>query len=98
VTGRDILPADGATVGVKERREREKQATRQLILDAARELLVEGGAEALTMRALAERIEYSATAIYAHFADKEALVTELSVCDFQAFTEHLAGADRKSVV
>jgi AcrR family transcriptional regulator len=91
VTGRDILPAGGAAVGVKERRERERQATRQLILDAARELLVEGGSDALTMRALAERIEYSATAIYVHFADKEALLTELSVCDFHAFTAHLAG-------
>lgn len=79
-------------MGVKERREREKLATRQRILDGARDLLVEGGFDALTMRALAERIEYSPTAIYVHFADKEALLTELSVCDFQQFTERMAGA------
>jgi AcrR family transcriptional regulator len=79
-------------VGVKERREREKATTRQLILDGARELLVRDGYDALTMRALAERIEYSPTAIYVHFADKETLLTELSVCDFQVFTQQLAGA------
>lgn len=79
-------------MGVKERREREKSSTRQLILDGARELLVEGGLDALTMRALADRIEYSATAIYVHFADKEALLTELSVCDFHEFTQKMAGA------
>ena len=74
-------------MGAKERREREKAATRQLILDSARDLLVEEGADGVTMRRLGERIEYSATAIYAHFADKESILTELSVCDFKAFTD-----------
>jgi AcrR family transcriptional regulator len=73
-------------VGTKERRERDRQATRQRILDAARDLFVELGYDALTMRKLAERVEYSPTALYLHFADKEALMTELSLCDFDAFT------------
>ncbi len=81
-----------AAVGTKQRREREKAATRQLILDAARDVLVHDGYDKLTMRGLAERIEYSPTAIYVHFADKEALLTELSVCDFFAFTQQLASA------
>ncbi|MEQ1569328.1 MAG: TetR/AcrR family transcriptional regulator [Myxococcota bacterium] len=74
-------------MGSKERREREKQATRQRILDAARQLFVEHGYDQVTMREIARRIEYSPTAIYLHFADKEALMTELSVCDFRAFTD-----------
>lgn len=74
-------------MGSKERREREKLSTRQRILDAARELFVDCGYDDVTMRKIAERIEYSPTAIYVHFADKEALMTELSVCDFRAFTE-----------
>jgi AcrR family transcriptional regulator len=74
-------------VGSKERREREKQTTRQRILDAARELFVELGYDDVTMRKIADRIEYSPTAIYVHFADKESLMTELSVCDFEAFTD-----------
>lgn len=70
-----------------DRREREKAATRQKILDGARDLVVEEGIDALTMRRLAERIAYSPTAVYVHFADKEALLTELSVCDFKRFTD-----------
>jgi AcrR family transcriptional regulator len=72
-------------MGSKERREREKAITRELILDAARELFVLEGYDHVTMRKIAERIEYSPTAIYLHFADKEALMTELSACDFHQF-------------
>jgi AcrR family transcriptional regulator len=81
-----------SAVGIKQRRVREKAATRQLILDAARDVLVRDGYDKLTMRGLAEQIEYSPTAIYVHFADKEALLTELSVCDFFSFTQQLASA------
>ena len=73
-------------MGTKERRERERAATHQLILDAAREIFVNEGDEGLTMRRLAEAIEYSPTAIYNHFEDKEAILNELSICDFAAFT------------
>lgn len=82
-------------MGAKERREREKAATRQLILDSARDLLVAEGVDGVTMRRLGERIEYSPTAIYAHFADKEALLTELSVCDFRAFTDRFGLVPRE---
>lgn len=54
-----------------------------MILDAARELFVEHGVEAVTMRAIAQRIEYTPTAIYHHFRDKHALLVELCVVDFQ---------------
>ncbi|WP_426745164.1 TetR/AcrR family transcriptional regulator [Myxococcus faecalis] len=76
-------------MGIKERREREKQATRQRILDAARELYGQEGYEAMTMRRVAERIEYSPTAIYVHFKDKAALVRELCTHDFLRFAEVL---------
>lgn len=78
-------------MGSKERRERTKAATRDRILEGARELLLTRGYDGLTMRALADRIEYSPTAIYVHFADKEALLTELAVCDFAAFASKLGG-------
>jgi AcrR family transcriptional regulator len=74
-------------LGTKERRERERAATHQLILDAARELFVNEGDEGLTMRRLAEAVEYSPTALYNHFEDKDAILTELSICDFAAFTK-----------
>lgn len=75
-------------MGIPERRERERKELRQKILKAARELLVKRGYEAVTMREIAKRIEYSATALYKHFADKEALVRELCREDFAAFAQH----------
>jgi AcrR family transcriptional regulator len=75
------------------RRERLKEETRARILDAARELFVEKGIEATTMRGIAARIEYTPTAIYHHFRDKDALLEELCYLDFRA----LAVALRQSV-
>jgi AcrR family transcriptional regulator len=69
-------------LGTTERRERERQELRTRILDAARELFAELGYEAVTMRKIAERIEYSPTAIYFHFKDKDALMRELCELDF----------------
>ncbi len=84
-------------MGTAERRRREKQEMRHLILDAARELFVSEGYEAVTMRKIAERIEYSPTAIYAYFADKASLVRELCEQDFlslaQSFARIMAIAD-----
>lgn len=75
-------------MGVKERREREKLETRDKILDAARELFITQGYDGVSMRQVAERIEYSPTAIYVHFADKDELFRELCQSDFA----RLAGA------
>ena len=52
---------------------------RQRILDAARELFVHEGYDAVSMRRIAARIEYSPTAIYLHFPDKESILSAL--CD-----------------
>jgi AcrR family transcriptional regulator len=66
-------------MGVRDRRARQKTLLRQQILDAAREILVREGYERLSMRRVAERIDYSPTAIYLHFKDKQDLV--FSLCD-----------------
>lgn len=84
-------------MGVKERREREKSETRNKILDAARELFVTEGYERVSMRRVAEKIEYSATALYLHFADKEKLFRELCHQDYarlaQVFRSSVAPTD-----
>lgn len=64
--------------------EAEKQQLRTLIIDAARELFVSKGVEAVTMREIAKRIGYSATSIYLHFADKETLLR--AICDADLLT------------
>lgn len=69
-------------MGVVERREREREEVRQKILDAARELFMSEGYEKVTMRRIAEAIEYSPTAIYLHFEDKDDLVLALCREDF----------------
>lgn len=74
-------------MGVKERREREKSETRDKILDAARELFVTEGYEGVSMRKVADKIEYSPTAIYVHFADKEELFRELCHRDYARLAE-----------
>src|ERR1700751_2570880 len=80
-------------MGVKERREREKSETRDKILDAARELFVTEGFEGVSMRKVAEKIEYSPTAIYVHFADKQELFHELCRQDFAHLQEVMKGAE-----
>ena len=65
-------------MGVKERRAREKELLRQQILSAARELFVGEGYENVSMRKIANKIEYSPTTIYLHFKDKADLLD--SVC------------------
>ncbi len=70
------------------RRDRERAETRERILDAAREMFVRDGYEATTMRAIADKLDYTATAIYHHFRSKEELMLELATSDFRA----LAGA------
>lgn len=74
-------------MGVKERRAREKSETRDIILDAARELFIEHGYEGVSMRKVAEKIEYSPTAIYVHFQDKQDLFHELCNEDFARLAE-----------
>src|SRR5947209_14475124 len=61
-------------MGVQERRAREKQELRQEILDAARDLFVGEGFENVSMRKVAEKIEYSPTTIYLYFRDKADLL------------------------
>jgi AcrR family transcriptional regulator len=80
-------------MGVKERREREKSETRDKILDAARELFVTEGYEGVSMRRVAEKIEYSPTAIYVYFADKNELFHELTRQDFARLQEVMKSAE-----
>ena len=65
-------------MGTKERRAREKEQLRRQILVAARELFVDEGYENVSMRKIANKIEYSPTTIYLYFKDKADLLD--SVC------------------
>lgn len=70
-------------MGIAERREREKEALRTRILEAARDIVSEQGLDALSMRAIAERIEYSPATIYLYFRDKDELMREVVRTGFE---------------
>lgn len=71
-------------MGITERREREREEVRRKILDAAHDLFMREGYENVTMRRIADAIEYSPTTIYHHFEDKDDLVKALCQEDFAA--------------
>ena len=58
-------------MGIKERHERDREAVSRAILDAARELFVSEGYQNVSIRKIAERIEYSPAAIYGYFPSKD---------------------------
>lgn len=69
-----------------------EQDTRDKLVRAARDLLVEQGVAALSMRRVASACGVSAPAIYRHFADKDALVCAAAVQGFRTFGSFLLDA------
>ena len=63
--------------------------TRDRIVEEARDLYLTGGLSALSMRKVAERVGVSATALYRHFDDKEALLVAVVQAGFERFTSYL---------
>jgi AcrR family transcriptional regulator len=59
--------------------------TRIRILSEARELFLEVGLAGFSMRVLAERVGVSATALYRHFEDRDAILASLLDEAFRAF-------------
>jgi len=74
-------------VGVKERQEREREATARAILDAARELFVAQGYQNVSIRKIAEKIEYSPAAIYSYFPSKDDIFLALAEEGFRLLFE-----------
>jgi AcrR family transcriptional regulator len=81
-------------MGTKERQDREKQAVRQAILDAARDLFTTEGYRNVSLRKIAERIEYSPAAIYSYFAGKDDIYLALAEDGFRRLDAKLKTASR----
>ncbi|MBL4934093.1 TetR/AcrR family transcriptional regulator [Clostridium paridis] len=62
-------------MSISERRENEKEAIKNKIIDAAKEILVEEGFEKLSIRKIANKIEYSPGIIYHYFKDKGDIIS-----------------------
>jgi len=74
-------------MGTKERQQRERDRIREAILTAARELFVAEGYRNVSMRKIAERIEYSPAAIYSYFASKDDIFFALAEEGFRLLAE-----------
>ncbi len=77
-------------MGVKERKARQKRFLRQEILDAASELFVRDGYENVSMRRIADKIEYSPTTIYLYFKDKAELLDQVCKETFSRLVQLLS--------
>src|SRR5262245_28550907 len=79
-------------MGIKERQERDREAVRRSILDAARELFVTEGYLNVSIRKIAERIEYSPAAIYGYFPSKDDIFFALAEEGFHLLHRPLEAA------
>jgi AcrR family transcriptional regulator len=64
-------------MGIAERKSRQKHALRERILDAARRIVMREGFAALSMRKIADAIEYSPATLYLHFASRDEIAHAL---------------------
>ncbi len=78
-------------MGIVERKEREKEDMRRLILNAARKLFLEQGYEKTSIRNIADAIEYSPATIYLYYKDKNELLFALHEEAFLKMMEELGG-------
>src|SRR5712691_6995112 len=74
-------------MGIKERQERDREAVRRSILDAARDLFVTEGYQNVSIRKIAERIEYSPAAIYGYFPSKDDIFFALAEEGFRLLSD-----------
>src|SRR5687767_12050511 len=83
-------------MGIAERKLRQKEEVRNAILQAAWHIVTAEGWQALSIRKIAEAIEYSVPVIYDHFENKEAILLELTKQGFRILNDELTKAKRRS--
>lgn len=66
-------------MALRARHEREKEHLRKMILDAAVNIIIAEGYDKLSMRKIADQIDYSPTTIYIYYKDKAQIVHDLSM-------------------
>ena len=82
-------------MGIAERKIRQKEEVRSSILDVAWKIVETEGWQALSIRKIADAIEYSAPVIYDHFENKEAILLEFTKRGFHLLTRQLEAAKKQ---
>lgn len=75
-------------MGISERKEREKHEMRELVLQTALTLFIEKGYDSVSIRKIADVIEYSPGTIYLYFKDKDEIFFELHNRGFTEFYQY----------
>jgi AcrR family transcriptional regulator len=78
----------------KERIQRLKEETRVNILEASLDIVKEEGWQSLSMRKIADKIEYTAPIIYEYFANKDAILNELTRQGFVKLARNMEDASK----
>jgi AcrR family transcriptional regulator len=81
-------------MGVQERRAREKANIREEILDAARTLFVKEGYENVSIRKIAEKVEYAPGTIYLYFRDKAEILERISEETFSKLEQRMQALNK----
>lgn len=73
---------------IADRKAREKEALKELILKGAKKLFLEKGIEQTTIRNIADEIDYSVGTVYVYFKDKNAILHDLHSLGFQELSSY----------
>ncbi|WP_256006977.1 TetR/AcrR family transcriptional regulator [Pedobacter deserti] len=76
-------------MGIAERKARQKEEFKASILEAAWQQVITEGWQSLSIRKIADAIEYSVPVIYSHFENKEAILLEFAKEGFQKLADTL---------
>jgi len=82
-------------MGISERRLREKEKVRTAILTTAWQMVKEDGWQSLSIRKIADAIEYSVPVIYDHFESKEAILAHFGEEGLRLLTKKIQQAKEK---
>lgn len=86
---------DKITMGISERRLRQKEEVRSSILATAWQIVKEEGWQALSIRKIADAIEYSVPVVYDHFVNKECILLEFAREGFCLLAKKMQQAKNK---
>ena len=84
-------------MGISERRLRQKDEVRSSILSTAWQIVTAEGWQALSIRKIADAIEYSVPVIYDHFANKENILIEFARDGFRLLSRRMELARNKHI-
>ena len=80
-------------MGLTERRSAEKELLKQKIFDGASKLIIQDGFEKLSIRKLAQEIEYSPAVIYNYYKNKEDIIKAITISNYERIRDEILKID-----